>query len=343
MKNQIKNVIKTKFKTVKIEKKPKKHNKLISIPYSSILSKKNIILISLIIFIIIFIYILLSHLFFSSENIINIDYENFEKNIITEDIIQNSGCNLTNEEAFFINGIIRKLKPKKCLEIGVNKGGTSILILNAIKDIKNSFLVSIDINTKLSEDPSKKIGYKVLKYFSFLTKNWQLFKGEMPHKVLDKIKKKFNFVIINTSHTMPGEILSLIEIMPFLEDNAILVFPNIISHLKNVYIKDIDKTLLKKTTTSIFLMSALVGKKKIIYDKNKKMGNIGVIFLEKNQQRFYQNYFLLLMNFWEEMLSDEQIFKFRLFLQKYYKQEKYLNIFENAILYNKEYQKAFKE
>ena len=229
------------------------------------------------------------------------------------------------------------------MEIGVNKGGTSILILNAIKDIKNSFLISIDINTKLSEDPSKKIGYKVLKYFSFLTKNWQLFKGEMPHKVLDKIKKKFNFVIINTSHTMPGEILSLIEIMPFLEDNAILVFPNIISHLKNVYIKDIDKTLLKKTTTSIFLMSALVGKKKIIYDKNKKMGNIGVIFLEKNQQRFYQNYFLLLMNFWEEMLSDEQIFKFRLFLQKYYKQEKYLNIFENAILYNKEYQKAFKE
>ena len=69
----------------------------------------------------------------------------------------------------------------------------------------------------------------------------------MPHKVLDKIKKKFNFVIINTSQTMPGEILSLIEIMPFLEDNAILVFPNIISHLKNVYIKDIDKTLLKKT------------------------------------------------------------------------------------------------
>ena len=41
MKNQIKNVIKTKFKTVKIEKKPKKHNKLISIPYSSILPKKK--------------------------------------------------------------------------------------------------------------------------------------------------------------------------------------------------------------------------------------------------------------------------------------------------------------
>ena len=53
------------------------------------------------------------------------------------------------------------------------------------------------------------------------------------------------------------------------------------------------------------------------------------------------SYFLLLMCFWEEMLSDEQIFKFRLFLEKYYKKENYLNIFENSILYNKEYQKAF--
>ena len=340
MKNQIKNIIKTKFKTVKIEKKSKKPKKLILISPSSILTKKNLIIISFIILIIIFIYILLYYFFFS-QNIINFDYENYEKNIITEEILQNSGKNLTNEEAYFINGIIRKFKPKKCLEIGVGKGGTSIIILNAIKDIKNSILISIDINEKLSEDNSKKVGYKVSKYFSFLTKNWQLYRGEMTHKVLDKINKKFNLVIINTSHKMPGEILSIIEIMPFLEENAILIFPNIISHLKNVYIKDIDKNLLKRTPTSIFLMSSLAGKKKIIYDKNKKMGNIGVIFLDKNQERFYESYFLLLMCFWEEMLSDEQIFKFRLFLEKYYKKENYLNIFENSILYNKEYQKAF--
>ena len=340
MKNRIKNYIQTKkFKSVKIENKPKQ---LISISPSSIFTKKYFILIPFIIFIIIIIYILLYYFFFSSQNIINFDYSNFERNIITEEMFQKSGWSLTNEEAYFINGIIRKHKPKKCLEIGVRKGGTSILILNAIKDIKGSSLISIDINNKLPEDSSKKIGYKVSKYFPSLTQNWQLYTGDMPHKYLDKINKKFNFVIIDTSHVMPGEILNIIEIMPFLEDNAILIFPNIISHLKNVYNKDMDKVVLKRTPTSVFLISSLAGKKKLIYDVNKKMGNIGLIFLEKNQERFYENYFLLLMCFWEEMLSDEQIFKFRLFLEKYYKKEKYLNIFENAILYNKEYQKAFK-
>ena len=48
----------------------------------------------------------------------------------------------------FINGIIRKNKPKKILELGVLLGGCSIIILNAIKDLKNSHLYSIDLNSK---------------------------------------------------------------------------------------------------------------------------------------------------------------------------------------------------
>ena len=35
----------------------------------------------------------------------------------------------------FLNGIVRKFKPKKILEIGVAEGGSSIVILNAIKTI----------------------------------------------------------------------------------------------------------------------------------------------------------------------------------------------------------------
>lgn len=70
---------------------------------------------------------------------VNFDYSNYQRNIITKEIIQNSGWQLELIQAYFINGIIRKLKPKKCLEIGVSNGGSSILILNAIKDIENSF------------------------------------------------------------------------------------------------------------------------------------------------------------------------------------------------------------
>lgn len=80
----------------------------------------------------------------------------------------------------FINGLIRKYKPKNCLEIGVADGGSSILILNAIQDIQNSSLVSLDLNIQLYYDQSKMTGYRVNQYFPELTQNWKLLTGKQP-------------------------------------------------------------------------------------------------------------------------------------------------------------------
>ena len=73
----------------------------------------------------------------------------------------------------FLNGAIRKFKPKKILEIGVSNGGSSIIILNAIIDIDNSHLYSIDLSK------SNKIGSCVKKYFPNLLNKWSLFKGNV--------------------------------------------------------------------------------------------------------------------------------------------------------------------
>jgi len=198
-------------------------------------------------------------------------------------------------------------------------------------------LVSIDLHHHVLDESSKRVGYKVEKYFSKEIKNWKLLLGNMPYKFLEKLNLKFDFAIIDTTNKMPGEVLNIIEVMPFLEDNAIIIFPNLLSHIKNDFINQ-NKTI----PTSMLLMSSLVGKKIIYYNKNKIMGNVGVIFLAKNQKKYYENYFLLLMCLWEDMLTDELIFKYRLFIEKYYKNQNLINIFENAILHNKEYRKNFK-
>ena len=106
---------------------------------------------------------------------IDFNYANYEKNIITTKIIKNSGWLLGINEAYFINGLIRKFKPKNCLEIGVARGGSSTLILNAIKDIPNSSLISLDLSNQLRSNHPKKIGYRVNQYFPELAKNWKLF------------------------------------------------------------------------------------------------------------------------------------------------------------------------
>lgn len=72
---------------------------------------------------------------------------------------------MNREQTNFTNGIIRKNKLKKCLEIGVANGGSSIVILNAIKDMDNSFLVSLDLNEYMFMNPTKKLDIELINIF----------------------------------------------------------------------------------------------------------------------------------------------------------------------------------
>ena len=232
---------------------------------------------------------------------------------------------LNLNEANFINGLIRKLKPKNCLEIGVATGGSSILILNAIKDIKNSFLVSLDLNNKLYTDYNKKVGYRVNEYFPELSKNWILFTGDQPHKFLVKLKMKFDLLFLDSAHLTPGELINFIEALPFMNENAIVVIHDILWHFgKNI----------KIYPSNINLFPAIYGDK-ILLRKKKDIGNMGAVFLYSNQKSHYLDYFLLLLTLWEYMPTDEQINDLRKFIKNYYKNDFYLELFNFAVKNNK--------
>ena len=62
---------------------------------------------------------------------------------------------------------------------------------------------------------------------------------------------------------------------------------------------------------------------------------MGAVFLYSNQEEHYLDYFLLLLNFWEYIPSDEQLNDLRNFIKKYYKDDKYINIFDIAVRENK--------
>ena len=69
------------------------------------------------------------------------------------------------DEYYFINGLIRKYKPKKLLEIGVCSGGMSAIILNAIKDREDAFLYSCDLENKHYLNSNYEVGVVVKKNF----------------------------------------------------------------------------------------------------------------------------------------------------------------------------------
>ena len=59
----------------------------------------------------------------------------------------------------------------------------------------------------------------------------------------------------------------------------------------------------------------LVGKKIIIEPEKEEVENIGAVILEKNQQQYYINYFLLFLIFWEEMSSKRNIIEIKAFIK----------------------------
>jgi len=200
------------------------------------------------------------------------------------------------------------------------------LILNALKDIPDSSLISIDRNTQLFNDQTKNTGFRVNKYFPELTKSWKLFTGQLPHKFLTKLNMKFDFVFLDTAHTAPGEILNFIELLPFLNENAIIVLHDILWHFSskiNFY------------PSNVYLYPVIHGDKVLLKNKDGSLGNIGGIFLYNNQEKYYLDYFFLLLAFWEYMPEDKEINDLRIFIKKFYKKNIYLKIFDTAVINNK--------
>ena len=108
-------------------------------------------------------------------------YEVDKFNSIKEKLLKYDCSHMWDNQREFLNGLVRKFKPKKVLEVGVHRGGSSIIILNAIDDIEDSKLYSIDIN------PEEIVGECVNKYFQNLSKKYSLFKGNIASAFMEQI------------------------------------------------------------------------------------------------------------------------------------------------------------
>ena len=62
---------------------------------------------------------------------------------------------------------------------------------------------------------------------------------------------------------------------------------------------------------------------------------MGAVFLYTNQEEHYLDYFLLLLNFWEYIPKENQLNDLRSFIQKYYRDKIYIDIFDTAVKENK--------
>ena len=254
------------------------------------------------------------------SELINLDkYEVSRYNLIKNKLIGTNCSQMANWEREFINGIIRKFKPKKILEVGVYHGGSSIVILNAINDIRNSKLFSIDLYS------DKFVGDCVNKYFPYYERNWKLFKGNIATEFIEKIGKNIDVALFDTVHFEPGEILDFLMVLPFLNEEAIVIFHDIGAQYFS---------MTRQEWAPYIIFNGIRGTKFYPSGNYILKHNIGAIKLEKNQSKYYQDYFRLLGGLWQYFPKEIHINLLKNFFVKYYG-KKCLTIFEETISFNR--------
>ena len=248
-------------------------------------------------------------------------------NNIKNKLIGSNCSRMWGNQREFLNGIVRKFKPKKILEIGVAEGGSSIVILNAIQDIKNSHLYSIDISNH------EKIGCCVKNIFPELLNKWSLFKGNISAKFIEEIGGGIDMVFIDTSHYEPGEILDFLIILPFLKKGAIVAFHDIDNQITCA-----KKDNKRKEYAPYIIFNIIKGKKFLPSGKGILTKDIGAIKLDNNQYKYIIDYFRALGGQWQYFPEEEDINLIKNLFEKYYNKD-CMTIFEETVSFNREFVK----
>ena len=259
--------------------------------------------------------------------------EKFENEIVDEinDILniklvqEMTVSEMTYLERCFLNGIIRQTKPKKILELGVSAGGSSAIILNAIKDFDNAKLYSVDYSEKWYVDNSKNTGFIIDEKFSNLKNKWKLYTGGTAAKFMDEIGGEIDLCLIDTMHVNPGEFLDFLIVLPYLKKNAILILHDIALH--HTY---------KNCITNGILFSCLKGKK-LSFNEGlwNRFANIGAVILDENIKDNILDYLYLLTLPWEYLPTDNDIYECQKLFSKNYEEE-FVDTFMNIMLKNKQ-------
>lgn len=143
----------------------------------------------------------------------------------------NSCTEMSEEESAFLCGLLEWKRPKKILEIGVASGGTTAIIMKCMEKVDKEYILnSIDKSKKCyrgrTELPTGYLCEKANDLISFTGKKNMFLGGILPD-YLNEIGDEIDFVVLDTVHSLPGEILDFLVLLPKLQKDAVIVLHDI--------------------------------------------------------------------------------------------------------------------
>lgn len=227
------------------------------------------------------------------------------RNLISEQMQFPQGePEMTEFESAFLCGLIKAKKPRKIVEVGVAAGGTTAIILQCLEMLglnETSELYSVDICELFYRGNGEKTGYlaEIAKDKLDSTFQHKYYLGKTLPSVLDEIGMGVDFVILDTTHSLPGEVLEFLAIYPYLSLDACVVLHDIANNHYGRYAEAFATQL---------LMDSVVAEKIVQTDSTRAHGypNIGAFVINKDTPKYLEDVFRSLMVTWNYIPSRQE-------------------------------------
>uniref|UniRef100_UPI004056660C class I SAM-dependent methyltransferase n=1 Tax=Acetatifactor sp. TaxID=1872090 RepID=UPI004056660C len=236
--------------------------------------------------------------------------------------LSENGSEMGIEQQAFICGLLKKYKPRKIVEVGVAAGATTAVILNCIKNLElDAELHSIDISKHYYKDKNKETGFLAEEYkgkVSYMFKHI-LHIGILPD-YLEEIGDEIDFIILDTVHELPGEVLDFLVCLPTLKNGAVVVMHDVaLNHHRFTF----------DSYATRVLWSSVVGEK-IECDED---AIIGAFLVNEDTRKYIWNVFSALLITWTYFPME--LDKYRLYISKNYDSD-LLKLYDTAVSTNKD-------
>ncbi len=268
-------------------------------------------------------------------NKIHLEFESRNKvipNLSSVSLSHYSPVEMSEFESAFLCGLIRKYEPKKILEVGVAAGGSTAIILQCLEDIGNKYeMHSVDVSEKYYRTRDKQTGFLADSIRKNLNSGTHKFYfGKILPLVIDDIGRDIDFVILDTVHSLPGEILDFLVVLPYLKDNAIVCLHDVVYHqskLKNAF--GHATGLLFSAVTADKMLNFLPDEE----DQYKsRYANIAAFQINSQTMKNIYNVFLSLTLRWAYLPPQEHFNAYAEFIVKNYSQDLNSIFIESAIM-----------
>jgi hypothetical protein len=178
----------------------------------------------------------------------------------------------------FLKFFLRLKQPKKVLEIGVAEGGGTIHILDELSP--DAVLYSVDLLTQRKDGNNETVPvghYAAAYYDPKRHARWRTYFGFDPSECIEEIGNGIDCVILDTVHRLPGEVLSFLSILPFIEDNCLLLLDDISLHSRDIFMRKGNNS---QQFSNFVLFSAIFSTRKFLCED--MLPNFGAVIIDKD-------------------------------------------------------------